>query len=164
MKALKVNFTNSCISDNWATTPMATTVTCQRWRLTNWPTWSWSLMTTGVSTRVTWLTTVLAIRVKKTQREEEAVLMVIFDLLPELIFWLFESKCWHFLTCLTWFQIVEYKLRHWYDCFSGVCHARERIGYKISSYSTSSSLRVGSVQDCSGECQRDSSCNSFSFR
>ena len=47
---------------------------------------------------------------------------------------------------------------------SGVCHSRERIGYKISQYSTSSKTRIGSVKDCSQECQRDSTCNSFSYR
>ena len=45
-----------------------------------------------------------------------------------------------------------------------LCHSRERIGYKISSYSVSASYKVASVGDCSAECQRDQSCDSFSYR
>ena len=45
-----------------------------------------------------------------------------------------------------------------------ICHARERIGYRVSSYSSSSSLRIGSVGDCSAQCQKDQACNSFSYK
>ena len=48
--------------------------------------------------------------------------------------------------------------------FSGVCHSRERIGYTMSSYAVTGRGHVGALTDCSQECQKDSSCNSFSFR
>ena len=46
---------------------------------------------------------------------------------------------------------------------AGVCHSRERIGYKMSSYTVTGRRYVGSLTDCSEQCQKDSSCNSFSY-
>ena len=142
---------------------MVTTATSQRWRSTPSPTSTWSLMTPGLCTRVTWQTIVRRMSSPSLAVEVELVLMVsmarhqsYMQCTPMMCFCSSLCMCTH---------VMYMKMNFLLDpTFSGVCHSRERIGYTMSSYAVTGRGHVGALTDCSQECQKDSSCNSFSFR